>query len=90
MSSVCCRRSGRYHELSLTQLLKHIKALPSGERKRLLREILVHDERVRSARRVRKSAVHVTWPDIEVRGKRITGDRVLPNLVLLDRGEETT
>jgi hypothetical protein len=32
----------------------------------------------------------VTWPDVEVRGRRIVGDRVLPNLVLLERGEETS
>jgi hypothetical protein len=31
----------------------------------------------------------VTWPDVEARGKRIVGDHVLPNLVLLERDEET-
>jgi hypothetical protein len=29
----------------------------------------------------------VTWPDIEARAKRIFGDPVLPNLVLLEREE---
>jgi hypothetical protein len=27
----------------------------------------------------------VKWPDIEARAKRIFGNRMLPNLVLLDR-----
>jgi hypothetical protein len=37
----------------------------------------------------REDETTVTWPDIDVRGRRIVGDRVLPNLVLLERGELT-
>jgi len=29
----------------------------------------------------------VKWPDVEARAKRIFGDRVLPNLVLVEREE---
>ena len=29
----------------------------------------------------------MNWPDVEARAKRIFGDRVLPNLVLLEREE---
>jgi hypothetical protein len=83
-------RAGTMNAMSLAHLLKHIKALPARERKRLLREILVLDEPLLAARLARKSAAKVTWPDVEVRGKRITGDRVMPNLVLLDRGGETS
>jgi hypothetical protein len=75
--------------MSLAQLLKHVKALPARERERLLQEILVFEKRSRPARRPRKSAARVIWPDVEARGKRIVGDRVLPNLVMLERGEET-
>ena len=75
--------------MRLVQLLKHIKALSAWERKRLLREILALDERFPESRPAR-SVAQVTWPDIEVRGKRLMGDRVLPNLLLLERGEETT
>jgi hypothetical protein len=82
---------GRYHDdMTLSQLLKHVKALPARERERLLREILVLEERSRAARLSRGDEPRVTWPDVEVRGRRIVGDRVLPNLVLLERGEETS
>ena len=82
---------GRYHhDMSLSQLLKHVKALPARERERLLREILVLEERSRAVRPSRGDETRVTWPDVEVRGRRIVGDGVLPNLVLLERGEETS
>ena len=74
--------------MSLAQLLKHVKALPARQRERLLREILVLED-TSAARQSREGEAHVTWPDVEVRGRRIVGDRVLPNLVLLERGEET-
>lgn len=76
--------------MSLSELLKHVKALPARERERLLREILVLEERSPASRSSRESETRVTWPDVEVRARRIVGDRVLPNLVLLERGEETS
>jgi len=72
--------------MSLAQLLKHVKALPARQRERLLREILVLEE----GPAARKNEARVTWPDVEARGKRIVGDHVLPNLVLLERGEEAS
>ncbi|HEV7484984.1 MAG TPA: hypothetical protein VGQ65_04835 [Thermoanaerobaculia bacterium] len=78
-----------YHDgMSPSQLLKHVKALPARERQRLLREILLLEEQSCEARPSQEGTV--TWPDVEVRGRRIVGDRVLPNLVLLERGEETS
>jgi len=77
--------------MSLAELLKHVKALPTQERERLLREILVlEEERSHGAEQSSGAEEHVAWPDVEARGKRIVGDRVLPNLVLLERGEETS
>jgi hypothetical protein len=35
-----------------------------------------------------KQIKRVTWPDVESRAKQIFGDRVLPNLVLLEREED--
>jgi hypothetical protein len=32
----------------------------------------------------------VKWPDVEAGAKRTVGQRVLPNLVLLERGEESS
>lgn len=31
----------------------------------------------------------ITWPNVEARAREITGGRVVPNLVLLERGEES-
>lgn len=76
--------------MSLSELLKHVKALPAQERERLLQEILVLEESSRAARPSGEGETRVTWPDVEERGRRIVGDRVLPNLVLLERGEETS
>jgi hypothetical protein len=75
--------------MSLTQLLKHVRALPTRQRERLLREILALEEESR-ARPSHGRTTRVAWPDVEARAKRIVGDRVLPNLVLLERGEETS
>jgi hypothetical protein len=52
-----------------------------------MREILALREGPRQPTRRRNS--RITWPDVEARAKRIAGDRVLPNLVLLERGDET-
>jgi hypothetical protein len=82
---------GAYHKsMTFAHLLKHVKALPAGERARLLREILVLEEGSPEARSAPRNRARVTWPDVEVRAKRIVGDRVMPNLVLLERGEETS
>ena len=74
--------------MSLTQLLKDVRALPTRQRERLLREMLALEDE--SPARPSQSRARVTWPDVEARAKRIVGDRVLPNLVLLERGEETS
>jgi hypothetical protein len=72
--------------MTVPQLLKRVKALPTKQRDRLVREILALDESRTQPSKGRQT--HVTWPDVEARAKRIIGDRVLPNLVLLERGEE--
>ena len=76
--------------MSLTQLLKHVKALPARQRERLVREILAIDAKRGARSRSKSAETRVTWPDVEARAKRIVGDRVLPNLVLLERGEEAS
>lgn len=64
--------------------------MAARERARLLREILVMEEQSGAAWPSRGDETRATWPDVEVRARRIVGDRVLPNLVLLERGEETS
>lgn len=71
--------------MSAGELLKEVKALPSRERQRILQAILeIEDEPTQD----RVKPKRVRWPDVEARAKRIFGDRVLPNLVLLEREEE--
>ena len=73
--------------MTMAQLLRRVKGLPMRQRDRLMREILALNDTGRQSTGRRPS--RVTWPDVEARAKRITGDRLLPNLVLLERGEES-
>ena len=74
--------------MSVAQLLKSAKTLPKRERERLVREILALENPSRVDRPSRRRPARVTWLDVEARAKLIVGDRVLPNLVLLERGED--
>ena len=72
--------------MSTSELLKQIKALPHRERQKVFKVILALEENEQAHTPMKTKAVK--WPDVEARAKRIFGDRVLPNLVLLDREEE--
>lgn len=78
--------SGYSHPMSAGELLKQVKALPPRDRKKIFKAILALEEN-EPTRRPTKTK-RVKWPDVEARAKRIFGKRVLPNLVLLERGEE--
>jgi hypothetical protein len=71
--------------MSVAELLKQVKALPAREREKLLLAILALEEEPPS--RSSDGTRRVKWPDVEARAKLIFGDRVLPNLVLLERDE---
>lgn len=71
--------------MSTSELLKQVNALPRRERQKVYKAILEENEQ--SQRPIKTK--HVKWPDVEARAKRIFGNRVLPNLVLLDREAET-
>jgi hypothetical protein len=71
--------------MSVVELLKHVKALPAREREKLFLAILALDAEGPPV--AKGKTKRVKWPDIEARTKRIFGDRVLPNLVLLEREE---
>lgn len=73
--------------MSAFELLNQVKALPARERRKFLTAVLTLDEAEPTAKWPAK-AKRVRWPDVEARAKRIFGDRVLPNLVLLERAEE--
>jgi len=68
-------------------LLDQVRALPSRERRRFL--TAVRKLEGKQSVKAPGSDKPVTWPDVEARAKRIFGDRVLPNLVLVERDEES-
>jgi hypothetical protein len=71
--------------MSAVELRKQVKALPLRERKKFVLSVLMLEES--EPARLTKLARRVKWPDVEARAKHIFGDRVLPNLVLLEREE---
>jgi hypothetical protein len=73
--------------MSTGELLKQVKALPPRQRQKVFNAILALEENEQAQRPMKTK--RVKWPDVEARAKRIFGNRVLPNLVLLDREEET-
>lgn len=73
--------------MKAAELLNEVKALPPRERRRFLAAVrTLKDHSARKQTRAKR----VTWPDVEARAKRIFGNRVLPNLVLVERQEELT
>ena len=71
--------------MSAVELLKQVRALPSRERQKFVLSVLALEEG--APVRIEKTTRRVKWPDVEARAKRISGNRVLPNLVLLERDE---
>ena len=72
--------------MSVGELLRQVEALPARERERFLLAVLKLETKASDAK---PKSRRVKWPDIEARTKRIFGERVFPNLVLLERQEET-
>jgi hypothetical protein len=81
---------GNYYRkgMKAVEVLKQIKALPTREREKLFLAILALEDEYRAPPST-GTAKRVKWPDVEARARHIFGDRVLPNLVLLER-EETS
>ena len=71
--------------VSTRELIKHVKALRPQDRAKFVDALL--DLETKSSSPSRKSA-RVKWPDIESRAKRILGNKILPNLVILERDDE--
>ena len=71
--------------MSAVELLKQVNALPSRERQECVLSVLALEEGAPA--RIERTTRRVKWPDVEARAKRILGNRVLPNLVLLEREE---
>lgn len=73
--------------MSATELLKKVKALPPRERRKFLQGVHRLEESLAIARAA-NGKKPVRWPDAAARRRRIFGDKVLPNLVLLARQDE--
>jgi hypothetical protein len=70
--------------MSANEVLEQVKALPPRERRKFFSH--VHDlETASQAPSNGKQKRRVRWPDAAARQRRIFGDKVLPNLVLLAR-----
>ena len=73
--------------MSANKVLRQVKALPPGERRKFFEGVYKLEatlERPAATRRNRR----IHWPDAAARRRRIFGNRVLPNLVLLTREQE--
>ena len=73
--------------MSANELLEKVKSLSPREQRKFLQKVHELEEGI-AARgfTLRKKPVH--WPDATARRRKIFGDKVLPNLVLLAREEE--
>jgi len=72
--------------MSTDELVKRLKALPLRERQKVFKAMLAFEENRQKPLPTKTKGVK--WPDVEARAKKIFGDRMLPNLVLLEREEE--
>jgi len=78
---------GNSWTMSANEVLEQVKALPLRERRKFfegVHELETALELEPAARRKRP----IRWPDAAARRRRIFGDKVLPNLVLLAREQE--
>ena len=73
--------------MSTAELVEQVKALPARERRRFVEIILALEDNLPP------QAAHserVKWPDVEARARRIFGNKIIPNLVLLEREESSS
>jgi hypothetical protein len=73
--------------MSASDVVKQVRATPRRERERVVRAILAMEDEGPASEGA--SEKRVKWPDIQARATRIFGKRAVPNLVLLEREEET-
>jgi len=73
--------------MSTAELVEQVKALPPRERRRFVEIILTLEEDLTPST---EPPERVKWPDVEARAKRIFGNKIMPNLVLLEREESSS
>jgi hypothetical protein len=72
--------------MSASEVLEQVKALPPRERRRFFESIHELEGAICTPSLQRKRPVR--WPDAAARRRKIFGDKMLPNLVLLSREQE--
>jgi len=73
--------------MSTAELVEQVKALPARERRKFVEIILTLEENLTPST---EPPERVKWPDVEARAKRIFGNKIMPNLVLLEREESSS
>ena len=73
--------------MSANEVLEQVKALPPRERRKFF--AVVHElEMALEGKPAARCKRPIRWPDATARRRRLAGDKVLPNLVLLAREQE--
>jgi hypothetical protein len=70
--------------MSANEVLEQVKALPLRERRKFFGRVHALEMAV-EAKSTGRRRQPVRWPDAAARRRRICGDKILPNLVLLSR-----
>ena len=70
--------------MSANEVLEQVKALPPRERRKFFARVHELETAGHSPSNGREKG-RIRWPDAAARQRRIFGDKVLPNLVLLAR-----
>jgi hypothetical protein len=73
--------------MSANELLERVKTLPPQERRRFFDGVRELEEVIGPQAPPRRKRP-IRWPDAAARRRRIFGDKVLPNLVLVSREQE--
>jgi len=77
-----------YHYfMSTAELLEQVKALPPRERRRFVEIILTLVEDLTPSP---APPERIKWPDVKARAERIFGNKVMPNLVLMEREDASS
>ena len=74
--------------MSTADLISELRALSSRERARIIRAVIrATDSKDRATAAAKPAVRKVKWPDLAALKRKIYGDRLMPNLVLLEREE---
>jgi hypothetical protein len=73
--------------MGANEVLEYVKALPTRERRRFFASVHELETALELAPAAQRRRA-IRWPDAAARRRRICGDKVLPNLVLLAREQE--